>query len=183
MKKLILALTAAAAIAAPAYAAAGSALDCLQASANNGGFSACLNESAGDPSEAVAAGASRTSGSSPLGAVSLDVGEKSITRHVPTPTGFTEAEDGTLKAGFYNGLDSGFKTVFGGFTGLAVLGIEACGGPYASNAGTAIFYGLGVILSIPGSIIAAVIGAPLGAAAGMIAETVSPGSTSGWFTF
>lgn len=104
-------------------------------------------------------------------------------RVVPTPLGWTPAEDGSLKAGFYKGLDSGFKTVFAGVTYVAVAGIEASGAPQRANAGTFVFTALGVLLSIPASVIGVVVGAPLGALAGMIAEKASPGSTSRWFTF
>ncbi|MBI5245873.1 MAG: hypothetical protein HY923_01730 [Elusimicrobia bacterium] len=186
--KQIAVLTAFAACAAVngdrAHAALNSALDCLKVSAQSDGLSACLNESAADTPEAASAVATtqRPAASSPLGVAALGDGAKKHTRMVPTPTGFTEVEDGTVKAGFYKGLDSGFKTVFAGFVGLSVLGIQACGGPYASNFGTNAFYALGILLSIPGAIVGAV-AAPLGAVAGMIAEKTSPGSTKGWFTF
>lgn len=104
-------------------------------------------------------------------------------RVVPTPLGWAPAEDGSLKAGFYKGLDSGFKTVFAGITYVAVAGIEASGAPQRANAGTYAFTALGVLLSIPASVIGVVAGAPLGALAGMIAEKASPGSTARWFTF
>lgn len=97
--------------------------------------------------------------------------------------GYATAMEGTLKAGFYNGLDSGFKTAFMGITYPAVFGIEACGAPYEANAGTFAFFALGVLLAIPAAIIAGALGAPLGAAAGMIAEKAAPGSTNDWFTF
>lgn len=164
----------------PAHAE-GSSFDCLQASARNGGLAACLNESAKDAPPAVAAGEAAPSTS--LRAAPAPVDAKASARWVPTPTGFANAADGTLKAGFYKGLDSGFKTVFMGFVGLPVLGIEASGAPHASNAGTFGFTVLGVILAIPGSIVGALVGAPLGAVAGIIAEKVSPGSTRDWFTF
>lgn len=164
-----------------AHAEINTSLDCLQASAKSGSLSACLNESAADAPEAVAA--VNTVPSASLNAALPSVEAKSSARWVPTPTGYANAEDGTLKTGFFKGLDSGFKTAFMGFVGLPILGIEASGGPYASNAGTVAFTILGVILSIPGSIVGALVGAPLGAAAGMIAEKVSPGSTDGWFTF
>jgi hypothetical protein len=118
-----------------------------------------------------------------LSVASPDAGEIKRSRVVPTPTGYTNAEDGTLKAGFYNGLDSGFKTAFMAIEYLPILGIEASGAPYQTNAGTIAFTALGVLLAIPAAIVGAVLGAPIGAAAGMIAEKVSPGSTDGWFTF
>lgn len=164
-----------------ALAATNSALDCLQASAQSGGLSACLNESAVGAPGAVAAG--KTAPSASLSASLPPVEANASARWVPTPTGYANAEDGTLKAGFFKGLDSGFKTTFMGFVGLPILGIEASGAPYKTNVGTLAFTILGVILSIPGSIVGALVGAPLGAVAGMIAEKVSPGSTRDWFTF
>lgn len=168
-----------------ARAGTNAALDCLRASANGGGLSACLNESGDDAAAAVSAGgaASRTAAAPALSAAAPSAGEKSRSTVVPTPTGYTSAEEGTLKAGFYNGLDSGFKTAFMAIEYLPVLGIEASGAPYQSNAGTVAFTALGMLLAIPASVIAVALGAPLGAAAGMIAEKVSPGSTNGWFTF
>ena len=177
MKYTILAVM----LAASPAAATGSALECLRGSAQTGGLSACLNESTADAPGAVAAGAS-TPRPANLAGSTLDGGTRKPIRMVPTPTGFAEVEDGTLKAGFYKGLDSGFKTVFSGFVGLPVLGIQACGGPNESNFGTTVFYALGILLSIPGAIVGAV-AAPLGAVAGMIAEKAAPGSTRGWFTF
>lgn len=161
-----------------ARAEANTALDCLRASALSGGLSACLNEPGVRGASAVSAGgpASRT-------APTLTPGGKKRSTIVPTPTGYTTAEEGTLKAGFYNGLDSGFKTAFMAVEFLPVLGIEASGSPQQTNAGTIVFMALGVLLAIPASIIGVVLGAPIGAAAGMIAETASPGSTKDWFTF
>ena len=185
MKKIIaLAVLIACSAVNGAHAATDSVFDCLQASARNGGLSSCLNESSSNPSEAVSVSAAspRPVNSPSLGVAAMDDGAKRHTRMVPTPGGFTEVEDGTVKAGFYKGLDSGFKTVFAGFVGLSVLGIQACGGPNASNFGTGAFYALGILLSIPGAVVGAV-AAPFGAAAGMIAEKVSPGSTKDWFTF
>ena len=185
MKKII-AITVLIACAAVngALAATDSALDCLQASAQSGGLSACLNESAPDAPRTVSAisTAARSARSSSLAAADLNGGAMKHARMVPTPTGFAQVEDGTVKAGFYKGLDSGFKIAFAGFVGLAVLGIQACGGPTTSNFGTAAFYVLGVLLSIPGAIVGAVV-APLGAVAGVIAEKAAPGSTKDWFTF
>ena len=168
-----------------AHAATNSALTCLQASVLRGGLSGCLNESGESTSESVPVGttASRTGTAPSLSVASLDTDGKEHESIVPTPTGFTTAKDGSLKAGFYNGLDSGFKTVFAGFEYLPILGMEACGDPYQSNVGTIAFTVVGLILSIPASIVGAVVGAPLGAVAGMIAEKVSPGSTKDWFTF
>ena len=170
---------------AHARAATNSALGCLQASAKTGGLAACLDEAGKGASAAVPAGstACRTGTSPALGVASLDTGEKKHSNIVPTPTGYTSAEEGTLKAGFYNGLDSGFKTVFAGIVYLPIRGMEAFENPYETNAGTIAFGALGGLLSIPASIIGAVLGAPLGAVAGMIAEKISPGSTNDWFTF
>jgi hypothetical protein len=169
---------------APAHASM-SALDCLKSSAQSDGLAGCLNESGKGTSAAVPADnmASRTGTAPSLGAASLDTGEKKHPANVPTPLGWTTAMDGSLKAGFFNGLDSGFKTVFAGIEYLPIRGMMACGDPYESNAGTIAFGALGILLSIPASIIGAVVGAPLGAVAGMIAEKVSPGSTKDWFTF
>lgn len=165
-------------------AATNTALDCLQASAQSGALSVCLNESSKGGSAAISAVGMAPPGTTPaLSVASLDAVETKRSTIVPTPTGYTSAQEGTLKAGFYNGLDSGFKTTFMGFVGLPILGIEASGAPYKTNVGTVAFTVLGVLLAIPGSIIGALVGAPLGAAAGMIAEKVSPGSTDGWFTF
>lgn len=165
MKKLII-LTASIACAAVhgnhARAETNSALGCLQASAQSGGLSNCLNESG-------------QGGSTPVWAAN--------TRIVPTPTGWTNAEDGTLKAGFYNGLDSGFKTAFMAIEYLPILGMESSGAPNQINAGTIACMAVGILLSIPAAVIGAVLGAPVGAAAGMIAETASPGSTDDWFSF
>jgi hypothetical protein len=168
-----------------AHATLSSAIDCLQASAQSGGLSGCLNESGKGTSEAVPAGTpiSRTGTAPSLSNASLDAGEKKHPANVPTPLGWTTAMDGSLKAGFYNGLDSGFKTVFAGIEYLPIRGMEAFGNPYESNAGTLAFGALGILLSIPAAIVGVVLGAPLGAAAGMIAEKVSPGSTKDWFTF
>lgn len=180
MKSMTLAVM----LAASPAAAQTTALVCLQASAQSGGLTGCLNESREGGSAAVSAVGMAPSGPAPaLSVASSDAVETKRSTIVPTPTGYTSAEEGTLKAGFYNGLDSGFKTTFMGFVGLPVLGIEASGAPHKTNAGTVAFTVLGVLLAIPGSIIGALVGAPLGAAAGMIAEKVSPGSTDGWFTF
>ena len=161
-----------------ARAATNTALCCLQASAQDGGLTACLNEPGEGDAPAVSAG-----GTASRIAMSPTAGEKRRSAFVPTPTGYTPAEEGSLKAGFYNGLDSGFKTAFMAIEYLPILGIEASGAPYQSNAGTIAFTALGVLLAIPASIIGVVLGAPLGAVAGMIAEKVSPGSTKDWFTF
>lgn len=167
-----------------ARAATNTALDCLRASAQSGGLSGCLYESGKGDSEAVSASGTAPAGTAPsLGVASLDAGENKRSTIVPTPMGYTSAEEGTLKAGFYNGLDSGFKTAFMAIEYLPILGIEASGAPYQTNAGTIAFTALGVLLAIPAAITAGVLGAPIGAAAGMIAEKVSPGSTDGWFTF
>ena len=164
-----------------AHAATNSALGCLQTSAQSGGLAACLNESGkGTPTGATL---SRTGTTPSLSGATMETGVKKHESIVPTPTGYTTAMDGSLKAGFFNGLDSGFKTVFAGIEYLPVRGMEASGNPYESNAGTLAFGALGILLSIPASIIAVVLGAPLGAVAGMIAEKVSPGSTKDWFTF
>lgn len=168
-----------------ARAETNAALDCLRASARSGGLSACLNESGDGAAAAVSAGgtASRAAAAPALSAAAPAAGEKRRSTIVPTPTGYTSAEEGTPKAGFYNGLDSGFKTAFMAIEYLPILGIEASGAPYQTNAGTVAFTALGVLLAIPASVIGVVVGAPLGAAAGMIAEKVSPGSTNDWFTF
>lgn len=168
-----------------AHATMNSALACLQASVLSGGLSGCLNESGKGTSAAVPAETttSRTATAPPLGNATLDSGERKNTTNVPTPLGWTTATDGSLKAGFFNGLDSGFKTVFAGFEYLPIRGMMAFGDPYESNAGTIAFGALGMLLSIPASIIGVVLGAPLGAVAGMIAEKASPGSTTDWFTF
>lgn len=154
------------------------ALDCLRASAHGGGLPACLDEPGEGAVPAVSAGgaASRT-------AMAPSAGEKRRTTFVPTPTGYTSAEEGTLKAGFYKGLDSGFKTAFMTVEYIPVLGLEASGAPYQTNAGTVACMAVGILLAIPAAIIAAVLGAPLGAAAGMVAEKAAPGSTNDWFTF
>lgn len=161
-----------------ARAGTNAALDCLKASANGGGLSACLNEPAAGAALAVSAG-----GAASRSALAPSAGEKRRSTTVPTPTGYTSAEEGTLKAGFYNGLDSGFKTAFMAVEYLPVLGIEASGAPYETNAGTVACMAVGILLAIPAAIIGAALGAPIGAAAGMIAEKVSPGSTNDWFTF
>lgn len=164
---------------AAARAEAGTALDCLDASARAGNLEACLNEEDrnGDiPGVAASAPAPR-----PALAVSTPV--KTAPRRVPTPTGWTDSEDGTVEAGFYKGLDSGFKTAFAGIVWPAVAGMEASGIPYQRNLAGNLFTGLGVLLAIPATVVAAFVGAPIGAAAGMIAEKVSPGSTKDWYTF
>lgn len=165
-----------------ALAETSSALDCLRASAHSGGLPACLNES-GQGDTVAAAHMARTGSAPPLSVAALADGEKKRSTIVPTPTGYTAAEEGSLKAGFYNGLDSGFKTAFMAIEYLPILGIEASGAPYQTNAGTIAFTALGVLLAIPAAIIGVVLGAPLGAAAGMIAEKASSGSTNDWFTF
>lgn len=161
-----------------ARAETNAALDCLEASANGGGLTACLNESGAGAASPVSAGdaAART-------AMAPSAGEKKRTTVVPTPTGRASAEEGTLKAGFYNGLDSGFKTAFMAVEYLPVLGLEASGAPYRTNAGTVACMAVGILLAIPAAIIGVALGAPIGAAAGMIAEKASPGSTNDWFTF
>lgn len=156
------------------------ALDCLRAAASNGGLEDCLNERVGRAP--VVAPASWKSASN-LAVAGLESAVAKPPRYVPTPLGYAATEDGTLKAGFFKGLDSGFKTVFMGFVYPAVAGIEASGAPQRSNVGTGVFTVLGVLLSIPGSIVGALVGAPLGALAGMIAEKAAPGSTARWFTF
>lgn len=177
MKKLIV-LTVLIAGAAPSRA--GTALDCLEASAQAGSLEACLRD--GGRAEDVPAVAA-ASAPAPSPALAVSAPEKRAVRRVPTPTGWTDSEDGTLEAGFYKGLDSGFKTVFGALEWPAVAGMEASGAPYRENAGTYAFMGLGILVSIPAAIVGALVGAPIGAAAGMIAEKVSPGSTKDWFTF
>jgi len=148
-----------------ASAATNSALGCLQASAQSGGLATCLGESEKGATTTVPAErlAARAGTASSLSIASLDAGEKKISTIVPTPIGWTSAEEGTLKAGFYNGLDIGFKTAFMAIEYLPILGIEASGAPYRSNAGTIAFTALGVLLAIPASIIGVVLGAPLGA--------------------
>lgn len=167
MNKLLLVV---AAIATAVPARAGSALECLKAS------EVCLGRTpAGAP-----AVAGRSSISGP--AVRSTKSVKKPVRHVPTPTGWRDDEDGTLTTGFYKGLDSGFKSGFAAVEWLPVAGMEAFGAPYRKNAGTIGFLALGVILSLPAAVIGAV-AAPFGAVAGMIAEKVSPGATKDWFTF
>lgn len=184
MKKILLLIAFTVGYGDRARAETGSALDCLQASALSGGLPACLHESAqGDTTTVPAAVMAEPVTSPPLRVAALADGEKKRSTIVPTPTGYTPAEEGSLKAGFYNGLDSGFKTAFMAIEYLPILGIEASGAPYQTNAGTIAFTALGVLLAIPASIIGVVLGAPLGAAAGMIAEKASPGSTNDWFTF
>lgn len=182
MKKIVLGVMFAAGVAS---GAAASTLNCLEASARSGSLSGCLNESGTGVSEPVAveAGPSLYSAADSLGVGTSEAGRKSSPHRVPTPTGYTDAEEGTLKAGLFNGLDSGFKSVFAAIVSPAVIGIQACGAPYASNAGTIAFAALGVLLAIPASIVAVVLGAPFGAVAGMIAEKIAPGSTDDWFTF
>jgi len=160
-------------------AQANPALDCLEASARAGNLEACLNEEdrIGDiPGVAASAPA-------PGPALEVSAPAKPAPRRVPTPTGWTDSEDGTLEAGFYKGLDSGFKTVFGGIVWPAVAGLEASGYPMRHSHAGDLFTGLGILLSIPASVIGAFVGAPVGAVAGMIAEKASPGSTKDWFTF
>lgn len=167
-----------------ARAVPNSALGCLQASAQSGGLSGCLNESGkGDSAAVSGVGMAPTVTAPSLSAASLDAGEKKRSTVVPTPTGYTSAEEGTLKAGFYNGLDSGFKTAFMAIEYLPILGIEASGAPYETNAGTVACMAVGILLAIPASIVGVMLGAPIGAAAGMIAEKTAPGSTNDWFTF
>ena len=165
-----------------ARAATNSAIDCLQASARSGSLAVCLNES-GDGAAPEVAPIAADPRSPSLSAAGPDAGGKPRSRVVPTPTGYANAEDGSLKAGFYKGLDSGFKTAFAAIIYPAVRGIELSGGPQETNAGTVAFTALGLLLSVPASIVAVVLGAPVGAAAGMIAEKISPGSTDGWFSF
>lgn len=163
-------------IACAVPARAGSAFECLEASARDGG---CLGETAIE-APAVVAG---TSSPAPFLTVpARKPVEAKGYRRVPTPTGWRDDEDGTATTGFFKGLDSGFKAGFAAISWPAVAGLEATGAPFQENAGTIAFYGLGVILSIPASIIGAV-AAPIGAVAGMIEEKVSPGSTKDWFTF
>lgn len=158
---------------------ADTALDCLEASARAGNLEACLNEE--DRNEDIPGVAAAAPAPRPALAVSAPV--KPSPRRVPTPTGWTDSEDGTLEAGFYKGLDSGFKTVFAGITWPAVAGLEATGYPMRHSHIGDLFTGLGILLSIPASIVGALVGAPVGAVAGMIAEKASPGSTKDWFTF
>jgi hypothetical protein len=160
-------------------AQANPALDCLDASARAGNLEACLNEV--DRNEDIPGVAA--SAPVPRPALAASTPEKPAPRRVPTPTGWTDSEDGTAEAGFYKGLDSGFKTAFAGIVWPAVAGIEASGAPYRENAGTTAFFILGTILAIPAAVVGALIGAPVGAVAGMIAEKVSPGSTKDWYTF
>ena len=155
-------------------AKANPALDCLDAAARAGSLEACLNEE--DRNEDVPGIAAAKPAPTPTLAASAPA--KRETRRVPTPTGWTESEDGTVEAGFYKGLDSGFKTAFSGIVWPAVAGMQASGIPYRENAAGYFFTGLGVILAIPASIIGAVLGAPIGAAAGMIAA--APASSSFW---
>lgn len=162
-----------------ARARANPALDCLEASARAGNLETCLNEEDrnGDiPGVAAAAPAPRP-------ALAVSAPAKPVPRRVPTPTGWTDSEDGTLEAGFYKGMDSGFKTVFAGIVCPAVAGMEASGVPYRRDLAGDLFTGLGVLLAIPATVVAVFVGAPLGAAAGMIAEKGSPGSTKDWYTF
>lgn len=167
MNKLLLL----AAIAAAVPARAGSALDCLKSA------EVCL----GERSTSAPAVAAVRSSSAGLTFLSVEPVKKPA-RHVPTPTGWRDDEDGTATTGFFKGLDSGFKAGFAAVEWLPVAGMEAFGTPYRENAGTIGFMALGVILSIPAAIVGAV-AAPFGAVAGMIAEKVSPGSTKDWFTF
>lgn len=162
-----------------ARAEAGTALDCLDDSARAGNLEACLNEA--DRNEDIPGVAASAPAPRPALAVSTPV--KPAPRRVPTPTGWTDGEDGTIETGFYKGLDSGFKTAFAGIVWPAVAGIEASGAPYRENVGTTAFFILGTILAIPAAVVGAFVGAPIGAAAGMIAEKVSPGSTKDWYTF
>jgi hypothetical protein len=160
-------------------AQANPALDCLEASARAGNLEACLNEedrNADIPGVAASAPA-------PRAALAVSAPAKPAPRRVPTPTGWTDREDGTVEAGFYKGMDSGFKTAFAGIVWPAVAGMEASGIPYRRNLVGNLFTALGVVLAIPATVIAAFVGAPVGAAAGAIAEKVSPGSTKDWYTF
>lgn len=156
-------------------AEAGSAFDCLQASARSEG---CLAEGRPEPTLVAARPAPRPAPS--LTVTTMKPGKGY--RRVPTPTDWRDDEDGTLTTGFFKGLDSGFKAGFAAVEWLPVSGMEAFGTPYRENAGTIGFMALGVILSIPAAIVGAVV-APFGAVAGMIAEKVSPGATKDWFTF
>lgn len=161
-------------------ARAGTALDCLEASKETGGLGACLNEAGRREDAPSVAAPFKTQRAPALGTPSAGM---AVRRPVPTPTGWTEGEDGTLSTGFYKGLDSGFKVVFSAITAPAVYGMQAAGTPYKDNLGTRLFTGLGVLLAIPAAVIGVALGAPLGAAAGAIAEKVSPGSTKDWYTF
>jgi hypothetical protein len=161
-------------------AQANSALDCLEASGRSGSLEACLNEA--DRNEDVP-GIAAKDASMRAPSLSAPADRGPAPRQVPTPTGWTEGEDGTLKTGFYKGLDSGFKAAFAAIESPAVYGMQAAGTPYRDNLAVKLFMGLGIILSIPAAVIGVVLGAPIGAAAGMIAEKVSPGSTKSWFTF
>jgi hypothetical protein len=162
-----------------ARAEAGTALDCLEASAQAGNLEACLQEA--DRNEDVPGIAAASPAPAP--ALAPAAAPKAAPRRVPTPTGWTDSEDGTLEAGFYKGLDSGFKTAFAGIVWPAVAGMEASGIPYRRNIAGDLFTALGVVLAIPATVVATFVGAPVGAAAGMIAEKASPGSTKDWFTF
>ena len=128
-----------------ARAQANPALDCLETSARSGSLEACLNEEdrAGDiPGVAAAAPAPRP-------ALAASAVPKPAPRRVPTPTGWTDSEDGTLEAGFYKGLDSGFKTAFAGIVWPAVAGMEASGVPYPSNVAGGPFTRLGGLPARP----------------------------------
>lgn len=155
------------------------ALDCLEASARAGNLEACLNEEDrnGDI-QGVAA-----SDPAPRPALAVSAPARPAPRRVPTPTGWTDSEDGTVEAGFYKGMDSGFKTAFAGIVWPAVAGMEASGIPYRRNLAGNLFTALGVVLAIPATVLAVFVGAPVGAAAGAIAEKVSPGATKDWYTF
>lgn len=165
-----------------ARAGMNSALDCLRASAQGAGLAGCMNESANDAPEVSGANAEPPAAAPTLSAASANAVKTRRSQTIPTPLGYTTAEEGSLKAGFYNGLDTGFDAVFVGIVYPAVLGLEAAGAPRENNAGTAAFFALGVLLAIPAVILACALGAPLGAAAGMIAEKISPGSTEDWLT-
>jgi hypothetical protein len=174
--KQIIVLTVMIACVGPAHA--GSALDCLDASAQDGGMTSCLGEDA--------AAVTAVTAQSPTPPVTVSVQKPVQTkgsRRVPTPMGWREDEDGTATTGFYKGLNSGFKSVFAVLTLPAVALREAFESPYGENLGTYVAAGLGFFLGIAGVIVGALVGAPVGAIAGVIAEKVSPGSTKSWFTF
>lgn len=144
--------------------AAGTSLECLQASARAGSLGACLDERAPAPEAPPVAAAFPA-------------------RTVPTPSGWKESKDGTLDAGFCKGLDSGYKVASAAVLSPAVAGLDAAGAPYRDNPAVWFFTGLGLLLAVPAAVVGALIGAPLGAAAGMIAEKAAPGSTRNWFTY
>lgn len=173
-------MTAALILGLAAPAAANPALECLEISARSEGLGACLGESRrGEAAPPVAAGVAPA----PTPALNAAAAAKPAPRRVPTPTGWRDSENGTLEAGFFKGLDSGFKTAAAAILSPAVAGLEAAGAPYRDSAAGYFFTGLGLLLAVPAWVVGALVGAPIGAAAGMIAEKVSPGSTKDWFTF